>query len=162
MGGRWSSASSLGAVRRCAGRLLAGMTAASKTKGRGGHPFVTWGGFRVSRAASPGRCPFALRHFRRSSARPRPCGRNACSRNSNRVCCPQGRRPPPPLRLITHNMAICAVPRCGVDRERQPGAGWHRAGRPVISKDAVRVRRYFRAGGSGWSIGPSAPWAAFE
>jgi hypothetical protein len=40
--------------------------------------------------------------------------------------------------------------------------GQQRPGLSAGAGAAIRIRRYVRAGGSGSSIGPSAPWTAFE
>ena len=53
-----------------------------------------------------------------------------------------------------------ATARCVLPIRNGDGCRW--AGRPVVDKDAARVRRHVCAGGSGLSIGPSPPWTAFE
>jgi hypothetical protein len=53
-------------------------------------------------------------------------------------------------------------PFCAADADYPPDTGPRSAELFAVAEAAVRVRRHFCAGGSGRSIGPSAPWAAFE
>jgi hypothetical protein len=53
-------------------------------------------------------------------------------------------------------------PLCATDADYPPDTRPRSAELPAVAEAAVRVRRHFCAGGSGRSIGPSAPWTAFE